>query len=993
MDIGFHYAVILPYLGGVILLAALLAEISGSKSSRQMLKAGLLVLIIGWFVYMIPFARLDYTLEEVARNANNDLPFYMRLATSWSSGGGSLYLYTTIIAAAFLYAVWGVETNRFFRATASAITLLALTSAALNGAFDVSQRSIGGFGLNPLLKNYWIVPHPLTTFGGFALLLAGALIVLLTKKELKGMAVFMAGWGALTFGIMFGAIWSYETFGWGGYWAWDPVETAELSVWLTATAALHMLGPLNALRRPFLYLTVSSALLAPFVTRSGLSPLHSFAAAELGSAILYAGASIFLVLAMYELALKTPQITGELRNLISLTKKDPAPLSITAAGASIAVMAFFVYASLYLPSTMVTLGRSATLPTMAEGVKFYHPVLYPLMIFSLIWLPGYFLAREIGTRGLEGFLATVLISSAVIAYAVKAGTITPLPSVAEDTNIKAGVGITIASLAGGVLLVSLIRRLLLLTRGRIGRSKIWSETRDSLLKLLHTGIAIAFIGVLLSGSYAFSNSYFQTVNVPLGEDVSVGPVNLTLENYQFTPHQGTVDLKDNLAPTSATRVLARNGLAFLSQDLASAVNEILEAKDDLMVNQTLRLATMIASLQNQEIIANSTIYHGNISLALFDVTTNEETQLYEGQVENLTFDISNATIRLTPQFGDQGNLLGAWLEFYLTGGLNATLADEIESGVLNFHRYLEINLTEPIVFTFSNITVKATQLVAYLDPNQAAGEVVLAGDHISIEGIVAYVYNGTFILNGTIITCPFPMERGVYLYYLIQQGQATILSDVLNSNLASILSNQALLKFFSTMDAADLPLPANAPSGVSLDLTFRVQNPSADEYHTRIRFEANGEASGIHGLVTPALIIRKGISDIYINVQPPLAGGYYDSYHEPLVYYLSIVQKRLPPDQALAVTALMASGYKIAEASQIDSFNSSLLIEQTTVDLYLLAENYTPANSSISTTGIYVMYKIVPGTVLIWSGVSIMGATGLVLSLMYWFAARREAVK
>jgi cytochrome c-type biogenesis protein CcmF len=86
LELGFHYAVVLPYLGALLVALAFLADLAGRREALRLLRLGLVVLVLGWFVYMVPFVRLDYTLAEVARNSNDDLSLPLRIAASWSGG-------------------------------------------------------------------------------------------------------------------------------------------------------------------------------------------------------------------------------------------------------------------------------------------------------------------------------------------------------------------------------------------------------------------------------------------------------------------------------------------------------------------------------------------------------------------------------------------------------------------------------------------------------------------------------------------------------------------------------------------------------------------------------------------------------------------------------------------------------------------------------------------------------------------------------------------
>ena len=104
-----------------------------------------------------------------------------------------------------------------------------------------------GTGLNPLLQNYWMVIHPPSLYTGFvgmtipfAFCIAALVTGHLDDSWLRAVRRWtMFSWLFLTFGLTLGMIWAYEELGWGGYWAWDPVENAGLLPWFTATAFLH----------------------------------------------------------------------------------------------------------------------------------------------------------------------------------------------------------------------------------------------------------------------------------------------------------------------------------------------------------------------------------------------------------------------------------------------------------------------------------------------------------------------------------------------------------------------------------------------------------------------------------------------------------------------------------------------------------------------------------------------------------------------------------
>ena len=980
MEIGLHYAVILPYIGMILTLAGTLAAAAGRRDSGKLLTAGLAVLVAGWIVYMIPFVRLDYTLAEVARNANNDLPLSIRVATAWSGGGGSLYLYTTMISVGLLPVLVsaqrrGEELPRSFLLMAGLVVLTAFASALLNGAFDVNPRGVGGLGLNPLLKNYWIIPHPLTTFGGYALLIAGALLAVYTRRSLLGAGVFVLGWSMLTLGIMFGAIWSYETFGWGGYWAWDPVEISELSVWLMATAALHMLGPLAPLRRGFLLASASTALFAPFVTRSGLSPLHSFAAADIGSAILLVGGIVLLGIAIYDISREATRIRVPLK---PRTYRELADTSIAMAGIALAVIAVFVYASLLVPGVLNLLGRQATVPTMRQGVEFYHPVLLPLFLFSLIWLPGFFLAKRLGVRGFAGLLLTELSIAVVLFLAVKKGTVNLLPGAPEPTKLQVAIALPIASTTLGAILTSLADTLYKKARARL---------RDIGLLLLHTGMILAFIGVLFSGTYAFNDRFFRTYTLTPDSQVDAGIVSLGLEGYNYTIYTGTIDLKHHLSPRALTAASAWLGIQMLENDLGAAVREIEFARSQVEANETLKALTDLLVTGGFYRLGNTTL-QATANASIHNLTSNTITIIATG--ENITLSLENASliIALTPVTGQDGGLLGAWVVAGMQAG-DTTIRGIAVPGRISFHSPLQINASTPVTLDLGgNTSLDIASLRIYPASNNTV--IIVEGNTTEIRGgVFVEIANATLHVGGGKLRVPVPTGPGYYLLVALERGDLEELSRILSCEpLRSVLTNDTIAARVLGANVGELPfLPEDAPSGLALDLALKARVGDAEKtIHTRIRFEANGEAMGIHGLVTPAVLIRKGLGDIYVSVQPPMLNALGEHYHEPLVKYAQHVIETMPEEEALTLVAVMASGYHISQLSSVDANHIGFLAERYIASLYVAADDNT---SAIQSEGLIIMVKYVPGVNLVWAGVTIMAITGFVLSALYLVRGRK----
>src|SRR5256714_4401636 len=284
--------------------------------------AGLLTVAFG--VLELAFLRSDFSFETVATHSSTTTPGFYKGAAVWSSQEGSLLLW------AWLLALWSslvlFLTRRRLRDVApyaSAVLLgfgaffVSLTVFAASPFHVLSPAPLEGNGLNPLLRHPSMMIHPPMLYSGYTLFTipfafaVGALAVRRVDAEwIRSTRRFaLAAWFFLGVGILLGARWSYSELGWGGYWAWDPVENASLMPWLTGTAFLHSViiqekrGMLKIWNVSLVLATGVLAILGTFLVRSGiLDSIHAFGASTLGIpfvafiALLAAG-SIALVVA------------------------------------------------------------------------------------------------------------------------------------------------------------------------------------------------------------------------------------------------------------------------------------------------------------------------------------------------------------------------------------------------------------------------------------------------------------------------------------------------------------------------------------------------------------------------------------------------------------------------------------------------------------------------------------------------------------------------
>jgi cytochrome c-type biogenesis protein CcmF len=260
---------------------------------------GLTTVAIG--LLFVAFAVGDYRIEYVASTSARAMPLPYRLAALWGGQDGSLLLWLWILT---VYSGVAVLSQRRQNRSlipwvvamllANQVFFLVLLNFFTN-PFDTmppGQVPSDGVGLNPLLQHPLMTIHPVllyTGFVGFAVPFAFGFAALVTGE--LGTAWFRTtrrwsifAWAVLGVGILLGGRWAYEVLGWGGYWAWDPVENASFMPWLVATAYLHSVmiqekrDMLRTWNLVLIGLTYTFCLFGTFLTRSGVvQSVHAFA--------------------------------------------------------------------------------------------------------------------------------------------------------------------------------------------------------------------------------------------------------------------------------------------------------------------------------------------------------------------------------------------------------------------------------------------------------------------------------------------------------------------------------------------------------------------------------------------------------------------------------------------------------------------------------------------------------------------------------------------
>jgi len=311
-------------LGSVVLALAFLtmvlaagAALLGRKGderwltgSRRAVYGACALLTLCVVLIEIAFASNDFSYKIVQEHSSIETPSFYKLAAMWSSQEGSLLLWSWVLSIASSLALWATRdklreivpyATAVMAGVASFFTGLMLFAGGVNPFATLSPAPPDGIGLNPLLQHPSMMIHPPMLYSGYVALtipFAFAIGALVTRRLdaawIRATRRFaLIAWAFLGLGLMLGARWSYTELGWGGYWAWDPVENAALMPWLVCTAFLHSVmvqekrGMLKVWNACLIVATFSLALLGTFLVRSGvLQSIHAFGENTVGPYIL-----------------------------------------------------------------------------------------------------------------------------------------------------------------------------------------------------------------------------------------------------------------------------------------------------------------------------------------------------------------------------------------------------------------------------------------------------------------------------------------------------------------------------------------------------------------------------------------------------------------------------------------------------------------------------------------------------------------------------------
>ncbi len=541
------------------------------------------LVLLASLILIAALIRRDYSIAYVVSYTSNDLPLFYTIASFWGGQAGSLLFWLLVqsgYAAAVTFFQWRQQPvlRPYITAVLLVIQLFFLIvllfaanpfarlwvmpdgsnqPAVFAPAGAVQPDVMDGQGLNPILQNYWMVIHPIMLYLGwigmsvpFAFAVAALVTGQLGNEWVRSIRRWtLIPWMFLTVGILMGSQWAYVELGWGGYWAWDPVENASFLPWLTATAFLHSImiqerrGMLKVWNLALVFITFILTIVGTFITRSGvIESVHSFALSNIGPLFL-----AFIVLVMFGylvlLGTRLPQLRSA-NQLDSMLSRESAFLFNNLILVGIAFVTLF--GTLY---PIISDGLSQVLPIdkMSFAAPWFNKVTGPLFL-TLIALMGSapLLAwRRTSTATLrQNFTFPILFGLGTALLVFVLGIRKPYPLLSF-----AVVGFVVGGIIQEFYRGARVRRL---NKGESWPVAIYQLIRRNQRRyggyIVHLGVILIMVAII--GANAYQSE--AQANLQQGES-------LVVENYELT----FLNLRQNEGPTydqvEALLEVKRNG--------------------------------------------------------------------------------------------------------------------------------------------------------------------------------------------------------------------------------------------------------------------------------------------------------------------------------------------------------------------------------------------------------------------------------------------------
>jgi len=476
----------------------------------------------------------DFSLTYVAQYSSSTLPMIYTVSALWAGQAGSLLLWAWLLTLFGAVVVWqNRHKNRELMPYVLGVVLFTTffffgLMVYASNPFELLPRPVPeGNGLNPMLQNVGMIIHPVALYlgyVGFVVPFAFAIASLIVKKldaqwirSIRRWTLF--SWLFLTLGNLLGAKWAYVELGWGGYWAWDPVENASLMPWLTATAFLHSVmiqekrGMLKVWNLVLIILTFALTIFGTFITRSGIiSSVHSFGLSNIGP--------VFMAFLLLILCFSFGLMWKRLPYLKSDNKLD----------AIVSKESTFLFNNLFLVGMTFAVFLGTMFPIISEAIRgvkitvgppFFNQVNVPIALglLALIGICPLIAWRKASQRNLRRSFAvplalTIVAGSVFFFFGVRS--LYPLLSLTLSVFV----------------MMTIVMEFLRGTRARAritGENYVrafWDLTMRNKRRyggyVVHIGVVMVFVGI--TGSSAFKME--QSAGLKPGDTLKIGEYSL-----------------------------------------------------------------------------------------------------------------------------------------------------------------------------------------------------------------------------------------------------------------------------------------------------------------------------------------------------------------------------------------------------------------------------------------------------------------------------------
>ena len=310
-------------------------------------RAALAVSLLSFFATIILTQLLmtsNFDVDYVAHYTSQETPLIYKFTALWAGQSGSLLFWLFILS---LYAIIAILQNQRSQLKLMPWVMIVLVTVQLfflilvnfiTNPFAPTETDFviaNGLGLNPLLQNATMAIHPpmlYLGYVGFTVPFAFSIAAMaqrdmnaLWMRTVRQWLLFV--WLMLSIGVMLGGWWAYQELGWGGYWAWDPVENASFMPWLAGTALLHSVmiqekkDMLKVWNMVLIIITFTLCIFGTFLTRSGImSSVHSFTASSLGP--IFLGFVFFILVVSFGLMSQRMQLLRSKKRIESFSSRE-----------------------------------------------------------------------------------------------------------------------------------------------------------------------------------------------------------------------------------------------------------------------------------------------------------------------------------------------------------------------------------------------------------------------------------------------------------------------------------------------------------------------------------------------------------------------------------------------------------------------------------------------------------------------------------------------